>query len=277
MVLRLAPTARRCSSLAPSALNRLAPAALNRLTPSALNRLAPAAFNRLAPAALNRLAPAALNRLAALPLILFAACTRPPDQRRVDVPGEPLLAVIEPDRREDPKTRKAPSSAPRADPSGVVDRRPGNDQRALERLGAHTNTAEALLANASGLQAVEVIALESGRQLATFTSAQVNAVRRALMIAELRDTFVNTTAPWSVALRFRVDGGAVTAILVGELALRVNARAPLSSIWASSCGEPLPGVRELAIDGTLYDLLHEQLGPPSQEHRPSLPIDLHGP
>lgn len=199
------------------------------------------------------------NTLAAFTLIPFAACFHHPNsQRRATAAGQQSESAIPPDSRDNTTTLRPSGSSSRAG------------------AGLLANTAEALLANAPRLQVVEVIELETESQVATFTETEVQAVRQSLMAAGLRDTFVNTPAPWPVALRFRADGGAVTAILVGERVLRVNPTSPLSSAWTSSSGQPLPGVREVALDATLYDLLFERLGPPSQEYRPARPIDFLG-
>ncbi len=188
--------------------------------------------------------------------LLLAACTRPPgESSHSNAPGEPSATP----RSTQDNGRPAPStSSPRA----------GQEEA--------ENTAETLLARAARLEAVDVVDLDRQRPLATFTEGQVKAVRKALLSAELRDSFVNTTPPWSVALRFHLDGATVTALLVGERALRVNPSAPLSATWADESGVPLPGVRDVTVDETLYDLLAEELGPPSTEYRPARPVGLDG-
>lgn len=203
--------------------------------------------------------------LAAIALAsLVPSCARSSgEQSRVDAPGEPSARLAPPPPgapshpRDPSETTEAPDESPRT----------GQDT---------ANTAEALLASAARLEAVEVLDLDTRRLRVTFTAEQVEAMRDALTAATIQESFVNTPPPWSVAVRFRADGATVVGVPVGERALRVNPREPFSAAWASPSGEPLPGVRDIALGETLYDLLAEKLGPPSQEYRPARPLNLNG-
>ena len=203
--------------------------------------------------------------LAAIALTSLApSCARSSgEQSRVDVPGDPSA------RPAPPLPGEPPHAGDPAETTGAPDETP--------RTGQDTaNTAEALLASAARLEAVEVLDLDTRRLRVTFTAEQVEAMRDALRAATIQESFVNTPPPWSVAVRFRADGATVVGVPVGERALRVNPREPFSAAWASPSGEPLPGVRDIALGETLYDLLAEKLGPASQEYRPARPLNLNG-
>lgn len=170
---------------------------------------------------------------------------------------------------------RSQSAKPPAVAPPKADTAPPRAASTVQRESSSANTAEALLAAGLRIRSVEVLDPQTRQRKKTLNTEQITRIKSAIAGGNLRQSFTATPPPWDVVLRFGVPGREpFVAHLVGTRALRLNANAPFSLSWSDEAGNPAPGVQELAIDESLYDLLAELLGPPGKEYRPSDSVDV---
>lgn len=130
---------------------------------------------------------------------------------------------------------------------------------------AHDNGAKALVGAAARVVAIEIVALDDRRVIATCDAALLADVRTAIA-GGVRDGLTATPPVWPIALRLVVkDGAPFIAHLVGHDRLRLCPTDPWRDCIAD---KPAPG--EVAVPFELFEDVAAKVGmPPRPEYRTS--------
>jgi hypothetical protein len=126
----------------------------------------------------------------------------------------------------------------------------------------HGNDAAALVAAASRIVAIEIVAIDDRRVIASCDAALLDAVRTSIA-GGVKEGLTATPPAWPVVLRLVVDGGApFVAHLVGHDRLRLCPDEPFVDCVGS------PAAREVAVPFELFEDVARNVGmPPRLEYR----------
>lgn len=129
-----------------------------------------------------------------------------------------------------------------------------------------------MLKSAAGLQSATLADRDTGRPICRLTPTQLDTLKGFLAASFISESLLFTPPPWDVCLELETARGeSFVALYYGDV-LRINMRAPRSTLIADSGGTvPAPGIADIVLNGEgsswLFETVHAMMGtPPSKSH-----------